>query len=126
MLIRAGARWAFWLACVAILAAALTPARDHPVSLTPWDKADHIIAFYVLSLLALAAFPRIKPHVLAAALSALGAAIEVIQATPLIGRDGDVVDWVADTLAIAAATAPLALGWWRGLARGSDAIPPAP
>ncbi len=125
----AATRGVFAFATLVILFVALTPREDHPASLTPWDKADHVVAFYVLSLLALAAFPRTAPLLLAAALSALGAAIEVVQATPQINRDADVLDWVADTAAVAAAMAPLALAGWRAsvgpteAAGGSTAAP---
>jgi hypothetical protein len=39
------------------------------------------------------------------ALAALGGAIELVQPLPLFGRDGDVLDWLADLTGIAAAFA---------------------
>lgn len=78
-----------------------------------WDKAEHFTAFYVLAILAAAAFPRRPLLAIAILLSLLGAGIEVIQALPFVARDSDVWDWVADTLAIAAAFLPLALPGWR-------------
>ena len=77
--------------------------------LLPWDKAEHVLAFFTLSTLALAAFPRIRPVWLAAALSLLGALIEIIQGTPLVNRDCDVWDWVADTVAVLAVMGVLAV-----------------
>jgi len=78
-----------------------------------WDKAEHFTAFYVLTVLAAAAFPRRPLLAIAVALSLMGAGIEVIQALPFVARDSDVWDWVADTLAIAAALLPMALPRWR-------------
>jgi hypothetical protein len=46
-------------------------------------------------------------------MSITGASIEIIQALPFVHRDCDVVDWVADSLGVAAALAPLAALRWR-------------
>ena len=72
----------------------------HGAGFFPWDKANHILAFYVLTGLALAAFPRARLVWLALGLSGVGALIEVIQGLPFVHRDCDVWDWVADTCAI--------------------------
>jgi hypothetical protein len=48
-------------------------------------------------------------------LSAFGAAIELVQGTQIVHRDMDFWDWVADTLAVGAALAPMLLVWWRGM-----------
>jgi hypothetical protein len=80
-----------------------------------WDKAEHFAAFYVLTALAAAAFPRMSLRTIAIALSSLGAAIELTQALPFIARDSEVWDWAADTLAIAAVLLPLALPGWRSI-----------
>ena len=102
----------FWIALLVTLAAALMPARTAP-HLFPWDKAEHFTAFYMLTLLAVAAFPRRSVFVLAVLLSLAGALIEVLQLLPIVKRDGDIRDWLADTVAIAAALMPLALARWR-------------
>ena len=88
------------------------PAGTAP-SVMPWDKAEHFTAFYGLAFLAVFAFPRTSVWWLAAILSASGAAIELIQALPFVHRDSDVWDWVADSLGIAAAIAPLEAARWR-------------
>ena len=93
-------RTAFWAALTFALFMALDP---HPPSLLPvtiWDKAQHATAFVVLALLAALAWPR-TPLLLGEHLSFVGALIEVLQANPLIHRDCDIFDWVADTAAIA-------------------------
>jgi hypothetical protein len=100
------------LALAATLAAALAPSRDTP-QLFPWDKAEHWLAFYVLSGLAAAAFPRIRIQVIVVMMLALGGAIELVQGTALIHRDADLGDWAADAFGVACALLPLLLGRWR-------------
>ena len=99
--------------------AAVMPPRDAP-SLFPWDKAEHFAAFYTLTLLAIAAFPRRNLFIIAVLLSAFGGGIELVQALPMVGRDCDVWDWVADTIAVIAALAPIAAAKWRSLFRDRD------
>jgi hypothetical protein len=89
-------------------------APTHALQLVPWDKAAHFIAFYGLTGLAVAAYPKRNVLVLAFWLSGFGAFIEFVQGLPIVHRDRDFWDWVADTLAIGAALAPMLLVWWRG------------
>lgn len=98
--------------------AVIPPARA--LQLVPWDKAEHFIAFYVLTGLAAAAFPRRNLLLICALLSAFGAFIEFVQGLELVHRDRDFWDWVADTIAIGAAVAPMILVWWRGLVRAGQ------
>ncbi len=100
--------------------AVVPPARA--VQLVPWDKAEHFIAFYALTGLAAAAFPRRNLAWIALGLSAFGALIEVVQGLPMVHRDEDFWDWVADTLAVGAALAPMLLVGWRRAA-GRRAAP---
>jgi hypothetical protein len=83
------------------------------VQLVPWDKAEHFIAFYALTGLAAAAFPRRHLFWIAVFLSGFGALIEFVQGLPMVHRDRDFWDWVADSIAICAALAPMLLVWWR-------------
>ncbi len=112
------AQAAFFAALIfTFYSAVIPPSRAW--HLVPWDKAEHFIAFYALTGLAGAAFPRRNLLVIAVWLSAFGALIELVQGLDIVHRDRDFWDWVADTTAIAAALAPMLLVWWRGLA-GSD------
>lgn len=67
----------------------------------PDDKVQHIIAFLVLGMLARLAYRRERLLVLLLGLSLFGAAIEVLQTIPMLHRDGDPLDWLADTGAAA-------------------------
>ena len=113
------AQVAFFSALLFTFYSAVIPP-SHALQLVPWDKAEHFIAFYVLTSLAACAFPRRHLLVIAATLSAFGALIEIVQGTELVHRDMDFWDWVADTLAIIAALAPMLLVWWRGLFRSAQ------
>ena len=106
--VSSAAKVAFWAAMAITLWFAFAPPHAGP-PLLPWDKAEHVLAFFTLSALALAAFPRVRPVWLAGALSLLGALIEIIQGTPLVNRDCDVWDWVADTVAVLAVMGVLAV-----------------
>lgn len=85
----------------------------HPPRLPvePNDKVQHITAFATLALLASFAYPGTRLIKLLVRLSLFGALIEVIQAIPVLNRDSDVLDWVADTVAVAAVL--LIVRWWR-------------
>ena len=106
------ARLTFLAAILVVADGVFSPPGSGP-SLMPWDKAEHFTAFYGLAFLGLFAFPGWKVFRLGLALSLAGAAIEVIQATPWVRRDADVWDWLADTLGILAAMAPLWAPRWR-------------
>ena len=62
------ARCAFFAALVFTFYSAVIPPA-HAVQLVPWDKAEHFIAFYALTGLGVAAFPRGRIWVIAAMLS---------------------------------------------------------
>jgi hypothetical protein len=106
------ARVVFFAALAFTFYSAVIPPQN-AVQIVPWDKAEQFIAFYALTGLAAAAFPRRHILVIGALLSAFGALIEVVQGLSLVHRDRDFWDWVADTLAIGAALAPMLLVWWR-------------
>ncbi len=107
----------FWGTLLFTFVCAEVPA-DHALQLFPWDKAEHFTAFYVLSTLAAAAFPRRSLIILGLWLSLFGVMIELVQALPFIHRDADIFDWVADAAGISAAYAPWLLLRWRALQTG--------
>jgi VanZ family protein len=78
----------------------------------PNDKLQHVTAFATLALLGSFAYPATALIQLLVRLSLFGAAIEVVQAIPVLHRDSDVLDWIADTVAVALVL--LAVRWWRG------------
>lgn len=98
----------FWIALLVAFTAAVVPGQDAPEVL-PWDKAQHFLAFYVLAFLAAAAYPRSGLLRIGAALSAFGALIEFVQMIPALHRDAEFFDWLADTVAVLAALAPVSL-----------------
>ena len=108
------AKFTFFAALLFTFYSAVIPP-EHAVHLVPWDKAEHFIAFYALTVLAAAAFPKRHVLLIGVMLSAFGALIEVVQGLPIVHRDKDVWDWVADTLAIGAALTPMLLVGWRRL-----------
>lgn len=107
-----GARILFWGALIFTFVSAEVPP-SHAPHLFPWDKAEHFTAFYVLTSLAAAAYPGTPLLLLALWLSLFGSAIELIQALPFIHRDCDIMDWIADVIAVAAALMPMILDRWR-------------
>jgi hypothetical protein len=118
MLIRLAQAVFFGALIFTCYSAVISPA--HAVQLVPWDKAEHFIAFYTLTGLGVAAFPRRRLWVIGVLLSALGALIEFVQGLSIVHRDRDFWDWVADTLAIIAALSPMLLVWWRAQVRSGQ------
>ena len=111
-------RLAFWGASLFAFVMAIWPL---PVKLPgdPSDKVQHIIAFATLASLGSAAYQRWPLIRLGIGLSAFGALIEIVQLIPALNRDGDVVDWIADTLATSLVLALAALLRRRGGNRGT-------
>lgn len=108
-------RWAFWLCMAAVLALCLMPPAQHLPS-TGWDKANHALAFAVLAVLGLVAYPTRAARVLLGLL-AFGAAIEVLQS--LTGyRTAEWLDLLADGAGVVAGW-PLAR--WSGAHRRTAA-----
>ena len=103
----------FRLAAVALVMALL----PHPPQLpgNPSDKVQHIAAFATLGLLGVYSYPRLSALWLIVALSLFGAFIEVAQAIPLLHRDSDPLDWIADTAACLVIV--ISLRWWEARKR---------
>ena len=111
------ARAGLAVALATTLIFAFGPPSPGP-GLLPWDKAQHFLAFYVLAGLTAAAFPKGRMWIIVATMLGLGAAIEIVQGLPMVHRDADVFDWVADGVGVTFALAPLLLARWRRESRG--------
>ena len=99
----------FWAALAFALVMALLP-KPPATPVDGWgDKFQHMLAFATLSALAVPAFPRATLPRIGERLSFLGALIEVAQSMPVLHRDCDIRDWVADTFAIVVVLAIAAL-----------------
>lgn len=109
----------FLLALALAFAVTMALLPTPPELLLPrWgDKANHMAAFAVLAFLGAHAYPHLPLFRVGERLSFLGALIEVCQAIPSLGRDCDIIDWVADTAAI---TVVLSLVLARRTRRGSS------
>jgi VanZ family protein len=90
------------LAVAIVLYMTLAPSKDVPGSNLVWDKAAHAITWAILAGAGYMLAPkRLRTITIFAVL--FGAAIEVAQATLPFGRDGDIFDWLADSLGVATA-----------------------
>ena len=91
----------------AILFTFVMALLPHPPSLpgTPSDKVLHVLAFAVLAILAVRAFPVQSLTTLLCWLVGFGALIELLQAIPALHRDSDPIDLAFD------AAAALLAGW---------------
>lgn len=101
----------FWAAALFAFVMAILPHPPH-IPGNPNDKLQHVTAFATLALLSSFAFPRTSLLHLLLRLSLFGALIEVVQAVPSLHRDSDIMDWLADTAAIAIVLL-LVAGWRR-------------
>lgn len=81
---------------------ALLP-KPPTLPLEPGDKIQHMTAFFTLGALAAAAWRHRAAVKLFGWLAAFGAAIELFQAIPALGRDAELLDWLADMAAAAVA-----------------------
>ena len=103
---------AFWLAVTVAVIMATLPTPPELVNQS--DKVQHMLAFAVMTALALGAWPGLPVLRIGILLSALGVGIELLQMIPPIHRDSDAWDWVADTVAILAVMAVVSMvRLWR-------------
>jgi VanZ family protein len=109
-----------WAMVLYITLSCLEPARYVP-NLHLWDKAEHALGFLGMSVWFGGLVPRRRYPVVAVLMLAFGGAIEIAQGAMGLGRDADLLDWVADSVGIAVALALLYLGlggwarWVEGL-----------
>ncbi|MDE8654139.1 teicoplanin resistance protein VanZ [Novosphingobium sp. H3SJ31-1] len=86
-----------------ILYLALAPNPPAPVEAS--DKINHMLAFLALSLGGRVIWRGLSVWTLLAAMAVLGAGIELLQLAMGLGRDADVMDWIADMVATVAGLA---------------------
>lgn len=108
------ARGLFWAAAAFAFVMAVLP---HPPEVpgNPNDKVQHVGAFGTLALLGSFAYPKAGLVRLLVSLSLFGAFIEIVQAIPVLHRDCEFLDWVADTFATGVILQ--LVWWWRRRAR---------
>lgn len=91
----------FALACAVIAWLSLSPTESLPQGLTFWDKAEHALAYLGLALVGAFAFPT-RLGRLAVGLFLGGVGVEVLQSTMGLGRQGDALDALANSIGILA------------------------
>ncbi len=91
----------FWAALLFTFACAIAPAEVVP-KLSESDKVAHIVAFSVLTAFAVFSFRQTHLLIIGIWLVVFGALIEAVQMIPSLNRQGDAMDWAADTVAIIA------------------------
>ncbi|WBH16852.1 VanZ family protein [Sphingomonas radiodurans] len=102
-------RWRILLA-LAMLTAVTMALLPHPPKVPiDGDKYQHMLAFGVLTILSVMAYPKAELLQIGERLSFLGAMIELVQSIPALHRDCDIMDWVADTVVIVGVLAVVAL-----------------
>jgi len=90
----------FAVACAVIAWLSLSPSQTLPQGLTFWDKAEHALAYLGLALLGAFAFPG-RLGRLAIGLFIGGVGVEILQSTMGLGRQGDALDALANSVGIA-------------------------
>ncbi|QJU59558.1 VanZ family protein [Sphingomonas sp. AP4-R1] len=91
-------RLAFWAALLFAYVCAVIPGGPE---IGHSDKDGHVLAFVTLAFLARLGWSRRGAIWIAAALVLFGIFIELSQATPIVHRDADIWDVVADTIGVA-------------------------
>ena len=92
---------AFWLCLAGAYVFAILPGHDAPAAFA-WDKYNHMLAFFVVTLLGRLAYPLLPVWAIAVLMAGFGGAIELSQAIPFIHRDAEWADWFADCGAVLA------------------------
>ena len=94
-------RSVFWLTCTVMAILSLLPSEQMPQIFNFWDKAQHAIAFFAISVVGFSTFPSAIFRV-SSGLLVYGVGIELAQAATG-WRSGDWQDWMADVLGVGAA-----------------------
>lgn len=93
-------RWITLVLVIAVAWLAFKPSGGPDAGL-PWDKANHALAFAVLTLVSALGWPRLGLGRLAVIMLLGGIVIELVQGLPVIGRDADGWDVAADMAGVA-------------------------
>lgn len=112
-------RMLFWLLLVFTATMALLPKPPGVLPGTLGDKVEHIVAFATLAILASLAFPAFPPLRMIERLLFAGAGIEVLQSIPMLNRECDALDWLADSIAVVIVVAAFAA--WRAYRKPASA-----
>lgn len=103
-------RGALAVAVLVSLAVLFAPASDVPSAPPGVDKVVHLSLFLVLGLTA--RWAGVQRQVAGLVLLVYAAVSEVLQGTDLVGRDAELLDWVADAVGVL-----LGLALWALLTR---------
>jgi len=93
---------AFWGALAVVVVMSLLPGALLPKVFSFWDKAQHALGFFGLTLLALWAYPKLPLPYVGLSLLVAGGAIELAQSATG-WRHGDWLDLLANAVGITAA-----------------------
>ena len=89
----------FWIGIIITTILGLIPGSAVPNAVQFWDKAQHTLAFLMLTISGELAFPK-KSNQVFIGLIIYGALIEIMQSSLTSSRFGDVWDWVADGIGV--------------------------
>lgn len=96
------------------LAGALDPHHDAGRHVPTPDVVEHVVYGYLLTVLTIAALPRVSPWLIGGAFLAIGAGFELTQVWGLVSGTFQWRDLASNTGGAAAALAPFALGRRKG------------
>jgi VanZ family protein len=98
-----------WAMVLFIVVSCLEPPRYVP-NLHLWDKAEHALAFGGMTLWFGGLARRSRSFVVALLMLLLGGGIEIAQGVMRLGRDMDIMDFLADGVGISLALCALYVG----------------
>ena len=108
-----------WFMVLFITVSCLEPPRYVP-NLHLWDKLEHALAFFGMTFWFGGLVRRGRYPVIAVLMLLFGGGIEIAQGAMRLGRDEDIMDFVADAVGISVALVLLYLGlgaWTRWVER---------
>lgn len=118
--------WAARAALAAVFAVALygaiDPHHDHAASAPAPDAVEHVLYDYLLTLLTIAAVPRLSPWLIGLGFLLLGVVFEATQAVGLVAGAAQWSDLLSNLAGVAAALVPFALGQLRRISSPPDRL----